>query len=315
VMAVPATDGMLFDNEGNLWMGGLENNAINQLANNGTLYRVVQDSSLKWVDSFSQMGDGEIYFTTSQIHLPVEERTAYKVMKLQPESIENKPLNKILIAITSHGTLGENEGDSTGYYLSEVSHAYYVFKEAGFQVEFTSPKGGESPIDGYNLKDPYNKRFVNDSIAQHAINNALPAKQITPAHYRAIYFAGGHGTMWDFPENQALQTASRKIYETGGIVSAVCHGPAGLVNIQLSNDTYLVSNRRMAAFTNEEEEISGLTETVPFLLQSKLEERGATVLTGEPYQQQVVVDGRLVTGQNPASAKKAAEKIVELLTR
>jgi len=315
VMAVPATDGMLFDAKGNLWMGGLENNAINQLANDGMLYRVVQDSSLKWVDSFAKAANGEIYFTTSQIHLPPNERTAYKVMKLAPETLEKKPLDKILIAITSHGTLGENSGDSTGYYLSEVSHAYYVFKEAGFQVAFASPKGGQSPVDGYNLKDPYNKRFVKDSIAQGAINNALPASEVNVNDYRAIYFAGGHGTMWDFPDNSAFQRASREIYETGGVVAAVCHGPAGLVNIKLSDNTYLVNNRTVAAFTNEEEQISGLTETVPFLLQSKLEKRGATVLAGAPYQQQVVVDGRLVTGQNPASAKKAAEKIVALLTR
>lgn len=313
VMAVPATDGMLFDKEGNLWLGGLENNAINQLAKDDMLYRVVQDSTLKWVDSFAKAANGEIYFTTSQIHLPPNKRTDYKVMKLQPKSIEKEPLNKILIAITSHGTLGKNSGDSTGYYLSEVSHAYYVFKEAGFQVEFASPQGGQSPVDGYNLADPDNKRFVNDSIAQAAINNALPATEVNVDDYRAIYFAGGHGTMWDFPENNAFQRASRDIYEQGGIVAAVCHGPAGLVNIKLSDNSYLVNNRDLATFTNEEEKISGLTETVPFLLQSKLEKRGATVITAAPYQKQVVIDGRLVTGQNPASAKGAAEKIVEQL--
>lgn len=315
VMAVPATDGMSFDDQGNLWMGGLENNAINQLGADGVLYQVVQDQSLRWVDTFAEGPEGHIYFTTAQIHLPQEKRKAYEVMKLHPADMQKKPLRKVLIAITSHGTLGENSGDSTGYYLSEVSHAYYVFKEAGFQVDFASPEGGTSPVDGYNLEDSYNKRFVEDEDAQQAIRNSMPVETVNPEDYRAIYYAGGHGTMWDFPGNKKFQEISRSIYEQGGVVSAVCHGPSALVNIRLSDDSYLVNGKQVAAFTNEEEKRSGQEEVVPFLLETKLEDRGATVKTAAPWQKQVVSDGRLITGQNPASAKEAASRVVKMLSK
>lgn len=314
VMAVPATDGMLFDDENNLWMGGLENNAVNMLAADGTLYKMVKDSAIRWADSFAKDSAGNVYFTTSQIHLPPENRQEYTVVQLDPSKSEKKSLNKILIAITSHGLLG-NTGDSTGYYLSEVSHAYYVFKDAGLQVEFTSPEGGRSPIDGYKLKDDLNRRFVNDPEAQKAITNAIPAADIDPEKYRAIYYAGGHGTMWDFPTDGNLQHISRSIYEQGGIVSAVCHGPAALVELELSNGKYLVDGKTLTAFTNEEERAGQLEEVVPFLLETKLMFQGASFKEAPIYQEKVVVDGRLVTGQNPASAKGAAKEIVDLLTK
>ncbi len=312
VMAVPATDGMLFDDDSNLWMGGLEDNSVNMLGTDGILYKVVQDSAIRWADSFAKDSAGNMYFTTSQIHLPPENRQEYTVVQLDPSKSEKKALNKVLIAITSHGLLG-NTGDSTGYYLSEVSHAYYVFKDAGLQVEFTSPEGGESPVDGYNLNDEINRRFVNDPEAQKAINNAIPAADIDPEKYRTIYYAGGHGTMWDFPTDGNLQHISRNIYEQGGIVSAVCHGPAALVELELSNGKYLVEGKTLTAFTNEEERAGQLEEVVPFLLETKLMFQGASFEEAPIYQEKVVVDGRLVTGQNPASAKGAAEEIVSLM--
>lgn len=220
---------------------------------------------------------------------------------------------RVLIAITSHGILGEESGDSTGYYLSEVSHAYYVFKKAGFKIDFASPQGGRSPVDGYNLQDPYNKRFVEDEQAQGHIRKSIPAAAVDAKDYDAIYYAGGHGTMWDFPKNDELQAVSRDIYEDDGVVAAVCHGPAALVNIRLSDNSYLVEGKQVAAFTNEEEKISKNDDVVPFMLQTRLEKRGAKVKAGEAYKQNVVRDGRLVTGQNPASAKKVAQKIVKLL--
>jgi len=120
--------------------------------------------------------------------------------------------------------------------------------------------------------------------------------------------------MWDFPQNSALQTASKKIYENGGIVSAVCHGPSGLVNIKLSDNNYLLKDKKVAGFTNEEEAAAGLDSVVPFLLESKLIALGAQFEQSPVFQKKVVADQRLVTGQNPASAKGAAERIVELLT-
>ena len=314
VAAVPATDGMMFDRDGNLWLGGLENHAINRLDPEGNLIRVIQDSAIRWADSFAVDRAGTIYFTTSQIHLPEKDRGQYQVLSFQPEQVQGKKkLNKVLMAVTSHGTLGEKEGDPTGYYLSEVSHAYYAFKEAGFTVDFTSPEGGRPPIDGLNVEDEENARFLNDKKAQQAIQNSIPAARVNGADYRAVYYAGGHGVMWDFADDENLQNISRRIYETGGVVSAVCHGPAGLVNIRLSNGKFLVDGKTVSTFTNEEEAAVKLDKTVPFSLESKLIERGAEVVKADLFQKKTVVDQRLVTGQNPASAKDVAAKTIRLL--
>jgi len=314
VAAVPATDGMLFDREGNLWLGGLENNAINRLDPAGKLIRVLQDPAIRWADSFAMDKAGTLYFTTSQIHLPEQDRGPYQVLSFQPEQVQaQKNLNKILIAVTSHGTLGAEAGEPTGYYLSEVSHAYYAFKAAGFAVDFTSPRGGPPPVDGQDVEDDENTRFLNDATAQQAIRNSIPASRVNATAYRAVYYAGGHGVMWDFADDKNLQNISRRIYETGGVVSAVCHGPAGLVNIRLSNGRFLVDGKRVSTFTNAEEAAVKLDKTVPFALESKLIERGAEVVKADPFLKQTVVDQRLVTGQNPASAKEVAAKTLHLL--
>jgi putative intracellular protease/amidase len=126
-------------------------------------------------------------------------------------------------------------------------------------------------------------------------------------------FTGGHGTMWDFPNSKALKEVTKKIYEKGGVVAAVCHGPAALINVKLSNGKYLVSGKKIAAFTNEEEEIVKLTKQMPFLLESKLIERGASFQSTKAWQEKVVVDQRVVTGQNPASASRLGEEVVKLL--
>jgi len=314
VAAVPATDGMMFDRDGNLWLGGLENNAINQLDYEGNLIQVLQNSTIRWPDSFAMDRAGNIYFTTSQIHLPEKDRGQYQVLSFQPKQVQTKKkLNKILMVVTSHGTLGKNEGAPTGYYLSEVSHAYYAFKKAGFAVDFTSPEGGKPPVDGLEIEDEENTRFLNDEAAQQAIQNSIPAALVNADDYRAVYYAGGHGTMWDFADEENLQKISRRIYETGGVVSAVCHGPAGLVNIRLSNGKYLVDGKTVSTFTNEEEAAVKLDKTVPFALESKLIERGATIEKADPFQKKTVTDQRLVTGQNPASAKDVANKSILLL--
>jgi len=145
------------------------------------------------------------------------------------------------------------------------------------------------------------------------VENTLHPSQVNPSEYVAIFYAGGHGTMWDFPDNADLAQIAASIYEQGGIVSAVCHGPAGLVNIRLSNHEFLVSGKVVSGFTNEEEAAVGLTEVVPFLLEKVLIERGSTVEKAPNFQAKVVVSDRLITGQNPASAAGVGEQIVALL--
>lgn len=221
---------------------------------------------------------------------------------------------KILIVLTNHNKLG-NTGKKTGFYLDEVAHPYAVFTKAGFEVDFVSPTGEEAPIDpkSYNLNDPLNKQFVENKTVMAQIKDTLSPKEIDSNKYSAIFFAGGHGVMWDLPNNEELSKITAAIYERGGVVGAVCHGPAGLVNVKLSNGNYLVAGKEVAAFTNEEEEAVKLTEEMPFLLETKLIKRGAKHTEADNFQSHVVVSGNLVTGQNPASATKTAEEMVKIL--
>ncbi|QDG54860.1 type 1 glutamine amidotransferase domain-containing protein [Persicimonas caeni] len=214
--------------------------------------------------------------------------------------------------MTNHAELGDT-GKKTGYYLSEVSHPYYVFTEAGFTVDFVSPTGGAAPMDpkSEDRSDPINAQFLDDAELMGRLEDTLAPNEVDAEDYVAVYYPGGHGTMWDLAETPELAKTAAAVYESGGVVGAVCHGPVGLVNIELSDGSYLVAGKKVAAFTNEEERAVELEEVVPFLLQDKLEERGAEFVEGEKFKENVVVDERLVTGQNPASAKAAAEAMVE----
>lgn len=217
---------------------------------------------------------------------------------------------KVLIVVTSNDQLG-NSGN-TGWYLSEVSHVFYPLKEAGFSIDFASPKGGVAPMELASLKldDPFNKRFVNEMKIKDGIST-ISLSNIDPKNYSVVFFAGGHGTMWDFPDDVNIHRITPAIYEQGGIVSAVCHGPSALVNIKLSDGKYLVQGREVNSFTNLEEKEVGKEDVVPFLLESKLRERGAKFLSSDNWQDKVVVYERLVTGQNPQSAASVGKAIVK----
>jgi putative intracellular protease/amidase len=219
---------------------------------------------------------------------------------------------RVLFVLTSHDTLG-NTGKETGFYLSEVTHPEAVFEKAGIEVEFVSPKGGKAPMTGVDLQDPLDKAFLENAAKVAKVENTLTPHQIDPARYDAIFYAGGHGTVWDFSTNEQLDRTAATIYENGGVVGAVCHGPSGLVNLKLSDGAYLVAGKTVSSFTNEEEAAVGLSDVVPFLLESKLIERGANHTKASNFQPHVVVSDRLVTGQNPASATGVGERMVELL--
>lgn len=219
---------------------------------------------------------------------------------------------RILIAVTSHDQKGDT-GQPTGAYLPEITHPLQVFTKAGFAVDFVSVRGGRVPLDGVDRKDPVNAAFLDDAAAVARLHASAAPAAIDPSKYAAIFFAGGHGTMWDFPDDPTLPELAARIYERGGVVAAVCHGPAGLINIKLTNGTYLVAGKDVAAFTNDEERAAGLAEVVPFLLADKLVERGAHHKPAPNWQKQVITSERLVTGQNPASAAGTAEAVVQLL--
>jgi putative intracellular protease/amidase len=219
---------------------------------------------------------------------------------------------KALFVLTSHDTLG-NTGKETGFYLSEVTHPYVAFEQAGIAVDFVSPKGGKAPMTGVDLTDPLNKAFLDDPQKVAKVENTLTPAEIDPKNYVAIFYAGGHGTMWDFPHQQVIDYIAAAIYEQGGVVGAVCHGPAGLVNIKLSNGSYLVAGKTVAAFTNDEEVAVELSDVIPFFLAEKLVERGAVHTKAANFQPNVEVSDRLVTGQNPASAKGVGEQMAALI--
>ncbi|USX20778.1 type 1 glutamine amidotransferase domain-containing protein [Oxalobacteraceae bacterium OTU3REALA1] len=211
-------------------------------------------------------------------------------------------LKPVLFVVSSNAVKGAT-GIPTGYNLAEVTHPLEKLQAAGIAVEFASSKGGDAPLDGLeDMSDPVIARYWADADFRHAIAHTLPLDDIDPARYSAIFFAGGHGTMWDFPDNAAAQNAIRAIDAAGGIVSAVCHGPAALVNARRADGTLLVGGKRLAAFTDDEEEEVQSTHVVPFLLASALTERGAHHQNAVNWADNVVVDGRLITGQNPQSA-------------
>ena len=221
---------------------------------------------------------------------------------------------RILIALTSHDRLGDT-GKKTGAYLAEVAHPYFRFREAGHEVDFVSVRGGAVPLDGVDRSDPDNARFLDDAELVARLSRTPAQHEVDPAGYDAILFAGGHGTVWDFPDATGLARAAAAIYERGGVVGAVCHGPAALVNLTLSSGEPLVRGKEVAAFTNEEERAVGLERVVPFLLADALVARGAIHRPAPPWKPQVIVSERLVTGQNPASASGVARAMSELLPR
>lgn len=221
---------------------------------------------------------------------------------------------KALIVVTSHGVLGST-GKPTGYYLPEVSHPYQALSARGIAVDFASIRGGNAPVDpsSLNMSDPANQRLWQTPETRAQLEATRALADVDPAEYQAIFFAGGHGTMWDFRGDPQVQRLAASIYEAGGVVAAVCHGPAALVDIQLADGSYLVAGKQVAAFSNAEEAAAGLTAVVPFLLETELTARGAQYSKAPLWQKHVVVDQRLVTGQNPASASGVGEAMAALL--
>ncbi|OOF43330.1 type 1 glutamine amidotransferase domain-containing protein [Rodentibacter trehalosifermentans] len=224
-------------------------------------------------------------------------------------------MTKPILCVVTSTTEKGNTGIPTGFWLSELTHPLKVMEEAGFKTVIASIKGGQAPIDKDSLDftDPVNKYFWEETDLEKRLANTPSVAELNGADYSAIFFAGGHGTMWDYRENLDAQRLIREVYENNGVVSAVCHGPAALVDAKLSNGEYLVKGKNVAAFTNKEEEEVGGTAIVPYLLESALIEHGAIHHEAPNWSENVYVDGRLVTGQNPDSAHKVGVEIVKVL--
>lgn len=223
---------------------------------------------------------------------------------------------KILVVVTNISKYPEMDRP-TGLWLGEAVHFVNTVEKAGCHVDFVSPQGGYTPIDPMSLGEmalPIDWEYYENHEFMNRLGNTLPAQTVDPTQYSAIYYAGGHGVIWDFPGNKYLQTISREIYEAGGVVSSVCHGAVGLLNIQLSDGSYLVEGREVTGFSNEEEELAELAEHVPYLTEEELVKRGANYQKAEkPFTPLAVTTDRLVTGQNPQSGHAVAEGVLALL--
>ncbi|WP_430436681.1 type 1 glutamine amidotransferase domain-containing protein [Oceanibaculum nanhaiense] len=221
--------------------------------------------------------------------------------------------NPFLFVVTGHTELGDT-GRQTGFHFEELSTPYYILRDAGFEVIFASPAGGEVKADPGSLK-PHGEnvnsvdRFLDDEKAMQALKSTARTDAIKAAEVSGIYLPGGHGTMWDLPKDTALAKLVGELDAAGKPVSAVCHGPAGLVEAKRPDGTPVVKGRRVNAFTDAEERKVELEDVVPFLLETKLRELGAEFENAGLFETHVVRDGNLITGQNPASAKRLGEAL------
>lgn len=215
---------------------------------------------------------------------------------------------RILMLVTSHDKMDDKH--PTGIWLSEFAEPYEEFQKAGYAITVTSPKGGPAPIDPRSLNEE-NERRWEAAIAR--LKDTVPVAAVNPDEYDALFVPGGHGTMFDFPVDPNVRTLVRRFAEANKVIAAVCHGPAALVGVVLSNGQPLVAGKRVTAFTNEEERAVQLDKLVPFLLESRLRELGAHFIAAEKWTDHVEQDGLLITGQNPQSGISAAQAVIRTL--
>jgi putative intracellular protease/amidase len=223
-------------------------------------------------------------------------------------------MKKILIPVTNHATLGDTN-EANGTYAPELTHALHVLLDAGFEYELASIKGGKAPLYGTDMEeDEVNTAILNDEVFQNRISNTLPVSQIDITEYDAVYYPGGFGLLSDLATNEDFARLSAQHYEEGGILAAVCHGPAGFLPIILSNGEKLLATKSVTGFTREEEIDFGTINNIPFLLEESLTRSAARFSKVQPWQEFVIEDGRLITGQNPTSAHAVGKAIVTHLS-
>lgn len=224
---------------------------------------------------------------------------------------------KILVVVTSFEKY-PSMNRPTGLWLGEAVHFVRKVEAAGYVVDFVSPKGGYTPIDPHSLAmaEPIDWEWYQNKALMNRLGTTLAPSAVNPDDYIAIYFAGGHGVVWDFPDNVELQAISRHIYESGGVVSSVCHGAVGLLNIKLSDGTLLIKGKRVTGFSNAEEKLAELDKYVPYLTETALTARGAVYQKADkPWAAFAVEDSRVITGQNPASGGVVADLLIAWLKK
>lgn len=222
---------------------------------------------------------------------------------------------KMLVVLTSFPKY-PNLARATGLWLGEAVHFVKKVEAAGYQVDYVSPKGGYTPIDPHSLAmaEAIDWEWYQDKDFMNRLGSTMKPSEVNPDDYAVIYYAGGHGVVWDFPDNEELQALSRRIYENGGIVSSVCHGAVGLLNIELSDGSLLIKGKEVTGFSNAEEKLAELDKYVPYLTEDEMVKRGAIYKkAAEPWLPFAVADQRVITGQNPASGAPVAELVLKAL--
>jgi putative intracellular protease/amidase len=224
-------------------------------------------------------------------------------------------MKKVLIVETNTTRYGATT-EPTGLWLGEAAEFVDIMQQAGIAVDYVSPKGGFVPLDPRSMKytdEAILKIYEDSDFIERGLAHTLKPSQVDPADYAAIYYTGGHGVMWDFPDNPELQQLALAIYHKQGYLTSVCHGIAGLLNIKDDNGQYLIAGKKITGFTTAEEILAGKKSVVPFLNRQVAEAHGAQFMKKRFYSEYVIQDGQLITGQNPFSVKAVAKRLVEQL--
>ena len=223
---------------------------------------------------------------------------------------------KILIVLTSTERFGDGS-KKTGYWLEELATPYYVFKDAGADLILASPRGGRPPMDPASdepdARSEITERFKNDAGAQSALDKTVKLSEIDPQQFDAVFYPGGHGPLWDLADDESSIAIIETLYAAGKPVSAVCHGPAVFRRTRGADNQSLVRGRKVTSFTDSEEHAVGLADVVPFSVQQVLEQSGGLFSCAADWQAHTLVDGNLITGQNPASSAAVAEAVLAQL--
>lgn len=219
----------------------------------------------------------------------------------------------VLMVVTSHSQLG-NTGQLTGSWLEELAAPYYIFLDAGFAVELASIAGGEAPLDPASREGAWiteaGKRFLADAQAMHALRRTRPIASVTDNGYAALFLVGGTGAAWDFAGNPHLKALAEGLDRRNAVLAGVCHGVLGLADLRAADGQWLLKGRRATGLSNREEDLFGLSTVIPVLPEERLRKAGAFYLAAAPLEANVVGDGNLYTGQNPASARPLAEAVM-----
>jgi putative intracellular protease/amidase len=222
----------------------------------------------------------------------------------------------ILMVLTSHDRLGDT-GRKTGFWLEEFAAPYFVFKDAGATITLASPQGGQPPLDPKSdepdSQTDATRRFKGDPAAQQALAHTVKLATVSAGDYDAVFYPGGHGPLWDLAEDRDSIKLIETMYGAGKVVAAVCHAPAAFRHAKAPDGTSLVAGKRVTGFTNTEEAAVQLTDIVPFLVEDMLVANGGKYSKGADWQPYTVTDGKLVTGQNPASSEAAAKEVLQQL--